>query len=346
MNLRRFSLLSLLLIFTLVFAAACGGGNNDASDGNEQPNNSGNNNANNTNEPSGDVIDLLMGTGSQGGTYFPLGAEMANVWNKNIDSINVTSTESGASVENIAKISQGGFDLGMTVNLPAYDALEGVGDFDGKKVENFAYIGHIYPEVLQVVTRESLDINSIEDLKGKRVAIGPPGSGTQAATKLVLEAYGISDGDYDAYQEGFGDAKSKIQDGTIDASFGLLGLPDAGIDELQAAVKDVKFLPVDADKLQYIEENSGYSGFTIPSGSYEWQTEEIDAVSAFAVLVANTDTVDDDIAYQLAKVMLENADENTHPQAKHMTKDNALNGLGSIPMHPGAQKYYEEIGLR
>lgn len=337
MKLKKLSFVSLLLMFVLVFAAACSSdssGGKDKIDGTD------------SNKEKGGTVDLLMGTGSQGGTYFPLGAEMANVWNKNIENINVTSTESGASVENLAKISQGQFDLGMTVNLPAYDALAGTGDFDGKKVENFAYIGHIYPEVLQVVTRDSLNINSIADLKGKRVAIGPPGSGTQAATKLVLEAYGLKDGDYEAYQEGFGDAKSKLQDGTIDASFGLLGLPDAGIDELQAAVKDVKFLQVDEDKLQYIEDNSGYSAFSIPGGSYEWQTEEIAAVSAFAVLVANTDSVSDDLAYELAKAMLENVEENTHPQSKHMTKENALNGLGDLPLHPGAEKYYKEIGLR
>lgn len=329
---KKYVFLSFLLVMLLAVTTACGGDDDVASDDGKQDSDEG--------------TALLMGTGSQGGTYFPLGQEMANVWNDQIDGINVTSTESGASVENLAKILSGEFDLGMTVNLPAYDALEGTGDFEGKKVENFAYIGHIYPEVLQVVTRESTGITSIEDLKGKRVAIGPPGSGTQAATKMVLEAYGLKDGDYEAYQEGFGDAKSKLQDGTIDASFGLLGLPDAGIDELQASVKDVKFLPVSDDAIKFIEENSGYAAFTIPAGSYEWLEEDVSAASAFAVLVANTDTVNDDIAYDLAKVMLEHADQNTHPQAKHMTKENALNGLGDLPLHPGAEKYYQEIGIR
>src|SRR5690606_37574047 len=175
------------------------------------------------------------------------------------------------------------------VNLPAYDALAGTGEFEGRKVENFAFLAHIYPEVMQIITRESTGINSIEDLKGKRIAIGPPGSGTQAAAKLILEAYGIKDGDYQAYQEGFGDAKSKLQDGTIDASFGILGLPDAGIDELQASVKDVKFLSLSEEALKYIEEKSGYTAYTISAGSYEWLDADIQTVSAYAILVANTD---------------------------------------------------------
>ncbi|WP_449537505.1 TAXI family TRAP transporter solute-binding subunit [Ferdinandcohnia sp. Marseille-Q9671] len=332
--LRKYSFLTLLLALVLVIAACSSDNTNgddkdDAGEGNSKS----------------ETTDLLMGTGSQGGTYFPLGQEMANVWNKNIETVNVTSTESGASVENLAKISNGEFDLGMTVNLPAYDALNGTGDFEGKKVENFAFIGHIYPEVLQIITRESTGVETIADLKGKRVAIGPPGSGTQAATKAVLAAYGINDGDYEAYQEGFGDAKSKLQDGTIDASFGLLGLPDAGIDELQASVGDVKFLEVTGDELKAVEESSGYTGYTIKAGSYEWLEEDANVVSAYAVLVANTDTVDEDLAYELAKVMVEKASENTHAQAAHMTKENALSGLGDLPIHPGAEKYYKEAGI-
>jgi uncharacterized protein len=333
---KRTVLLTLLCMMMLIIATACGGGGNEATNGNEEGT---------AGNKSGSTVDLLMGTGSQGGTYYPLGAEMANVWNKNIENVNVTSTESGASVENLAKIANGEFDLGMTVNLPAYDAYEGKGDFEGRKVENFAFIGHIYPEVLQIVTRESLGINSIADLKGKRVAIGPPGSGTQTAAKIVLAAFGIKDGDYEAYQEGFGDAKAKLQDGTIDASFGLLGLPDAGIDELQASVKDVKFLEVTGEQLSYVEENSGYTPYTIKAGSYEWLDKDVNTVSAFAILVANTDTVDEDLAYQLTKVMIEKANENTHQQAKHMTKENALNGRGDLPIHPGAEKYYKEIGI-
>ncbi|GIQ67345.1 TAXI family TRAP transporter solute-binding subunit [Xylanibacillus composti] len=291
------------------------------------------------------TTDLLMGTGSQGGTYFPLGAEMANVWNNQIEHINVTSTESGASVENLAKISRGEFDLGMSVNLPAIDAYEGKGEFEGNPVENFAFIGHIYPEVMQIVSRESTGVETIADLAGKRVAIGPPGSGTQAAAKLILEAYGLQDGDYVAYQEGFGDAKAKLQDGTIDASFGLLGLPDAGIDELQAATRDVKFLEVTGDALAHIEANSGYSGFAISAGSYEWLEADAHTISAFAILVANTDTVDEDLAYELARVMIEHNGDNTHPQSSHTTQENALNGSNGLPIHPGAQKYYQEIGL-
>lgn len=341
---KKLALLVLLLSFVMI-VAACGGGTDNENTNADANGNEGGTATETNDDTATETIDLLMGTGSQGGTYFPLGAEMANVWNNNIERVNVTSTESGASVENLAKISRGEFDLGMTVNLPAVDAFNGTGEFSGKKVENFAFIGHIYPEVMQVITREATGVKSIADLAGKKVAIGPPGSGTQAAAILILKAYGLEEGDYQAYQEGFGDAKSKLQDGTIDASFGLLGLPNAGINELQASTKDVKFLEITGDALAYIEENSGYSGLTISAGTYEWLEQDANTMSAFAVLVANTDTVDDDLAYQLAKVLIEKSNENTHPQSDFATKENALNGSKGLPIHPGAEKYYKEIGL-
>ncbi len=339
---KKHGLIILLLALAMV-VSACGGGGGANQSGTEAP--SEGEQPANEETSSGEKVDLLMGTGSQGGTYFPLGQEMANVWNRNIENVNVTSTESGASVENLAKIGNGEFDLGMSVHIPALNAYNGTGDFEGRKIENFAFVGFIYPEVLQIITRESTGINSIADLKGKRVAIGPPGSGTQTIAKTVLAAYGITDADYTAYQEGFGDAKAKLQDGTIDASFGILGLPNAEIDELQVAVKDVKFLEITGDELAKIQEESGYQPFTIPAGSYEWLDHDVSTVSAYAILVANTDTVSDDVAYELAKVMFEKSDENTHPQARHMTPENALLGSEGLPIHPGAERYFKEAGI-
>src|SRR5690606_2166032 len=107
------------------------------------------------------------------------------------------------------------------------------------------------------------------------------------------------------------------------------------------------FLSLSEEALKYIEEKSGYTAYTISAGSYEWLDADIQTVSAYAILVANTDTVDEDLAYKLTKVLIEkSAAENTHPQAKNITKENALNGIGDLPLHPGAEKYYKEIGVK
>lgn len=137
------------------------------------------------------VTNLTMGTGSVGGVYYPLGGEMANLWTDNIDveGFDVSSVESGASVENIAKIQSGKFQLGIAQNTTMINAVNEKGEFKGKTTDKVTVIGSLYPEALQVVTLDSTGIESIEDLKGKKVAIGPPGGATRKAAELVLKAY-------------------------------------------------------------------------------------------------------------------------------------------------------------
>lgn len=294
-----------------------------------------------------DVSSLQLGTGSTGGTYYPLGTEMANVINNNVegfDGFDLSAVSSGASVDNLSNIAQGEFELGMTVHLPALDALTGDGDFEGVEIDNFGFMGHIYPEVMQIVTTEDSGIESIADLEGMRVAIGPPGSGTQAAAKLILEAYGLEDGDYDAYEEGFGDAAGRIQDGNLDASFGLLGLPAGSIDELSISA-DIQMISLSDEGLGYIEENSGYEAFTIPADSYDFLEEDIQAITAYAILVGSTDAIDEDLGYEITRALFDNADSVSHAQGEHLTLENALNGSDGLPMHPGAERYFQEQGL-
>ncbi|PYZ93949.1 TRAP transporter substrate-binding protein [Salipaludibacillus keqinensis] len=347
----------LLLTGSLVLAA-CGDGNNDANDNNNgnadtgnnvtEENNNENNTDNNDGEAAGDVNvgNLQLGTGSTGGTYYPLGQEMATVINNNIDvdGFDLSAVSSGASVDNIISIFQGEMDLGMTVHLPALESLTGDGDFEGVAVDNFGFMGHIYPEVMQIVTAADSDIESIADLEGASIAIGPPGSGTQSAAKLILEAYGIEDGDYEAYEEGFGDAAGRIQDGNLDASFGLLGLPAGSIEEL-AVSRDIRLLPVSDEGLQHVEDNSGYEALTIPADSYDFLEEDIQAITAYAILVGSTDSIDEDLGYEITKALYENSGDISHPQGEFITGENAMNGSDGLPMHPGAERYFEEEGF-
>lgn len=177
------------------------------------------------------------------------------------------------------------------------------------------------------------------------IAIGPPASETNSLSKVLFEAYGIEDDDYKEFQEGFGDAADEVQDGNIDISIGILGMPAGNIEDLQASTGDAKLLALSDDAIEFMEEESGYERFTIPGGTYEFEDEDVETVAAYAILMGNTDTISEDLAYELAKSMIENADENTHNQAEQMTLDNALNGAEDLPMHPGAAKYYEEEGL-
>ncbi len=360
---KKVTSLSALIVSGALIMTACGeddAGNNTVEENNE--NVSGNvdedtdtsNEVNNAEENDGgeaagdaDIGNMQLGTGSTGGTYYPLGQEIATTLNNNVegyDDFDMSAVSSGASVDNIVSIFQGEMDMGMTVHLPALDSLTGDGDFEGVEIDNFGFMGHIYPEVMQIVTPEGSGVESVEDLEGASIAIGPPGSGTQAAARLVLEAYGLEEGDYDEFEEDFGDAQGRIQDGQLDASFGLLGLPAGGIEEL-AASADVDLVPLSDEAVDYVEENSGYAGFSIPADSYDFLDEDVQAITAYAIMVGSTDTIDEDLGYEITRAMFEHADEIAHPQGESMTIEDALLGSDGLPMHPGAERYFEEEGL-
>lgn len=178
-----------------------------------------------------------------------------------------------------------------------------------------------------------------------RIAIGPPASETNSVTRVILDAYGIGEGDYQAFQESFGNAADLVQDGNVDISFGILGVPAGSIESLHASTGDVVMLGLSDDVIAQAEETSGYQRYEISKDAYGFLDEDVPTIAAFAVMVANTDTIDEELGYQLAKSMVENSNEITHAQGVQLTLDNALNGLDGIPIHPGAKRYYEEQGL-
>ncbi|EZH66960.1 TRAP transporter [Bacillaceae bacterium JMAK1] len=295
---------------------------------------------------SGDGSQLQIGTGSTGGTYYALGQEMANVISDNADGVTVNAVSTGASNENIARVHNGDLDLGMTVHIPALDALEGIGDFEGQgEFDQFGYMGYIYPETNQIAVRADSGIESIEDLEGMRVNLGPPNSASQSASLMILEAYGMTEDDIEVYEEGFGDGAGMLQDGNIDATFGLLGLPADNITELDSQI-DVELLSIDEDALDTIEENSMYERIVIPADTYDFLEEDINAIAAYAVLIGSNETIDEDLGYEITKALYENASSITHNQGMHMEDtDNLLLGNEGLPMHPGAERYFEEAGL-
>ncbi|WP_269411219.1 TAXI family TRAP transporter solute-binding subunit [Lentibacillus daqui] len=290
---------------------------------------------------------LTLGTGSVGGVYYPLGGEMATLWKKNIDvdGLDISSVESGASVENVAKIQSGDFQLGIAQNTTMFDVINKTGEFEGKDMDDVVVLGALYPEAIQVATMESAGVDSIADLKGKKIAVGPPGGATRAAAELVLKAYGIEDGDYEAFEEGFGDAKDKLQNGTIDASIEVVGIPSSSTDELQASTKEVKLLDIDGDALKEVTDNSDYEEYTVEADTYDWLDEPVQTATAMAILIGSKSEISDDLAYQLTKTLVENAGDMSIQQAELITKDDIMTGIQDLPIHPGSQKYFDEEGI-
>ncbi|MGM7703150.1 TAXI family TRAP transporter solute-binding subunit [Pseudalkalibacillus sp. Hm43] len=289
-----------------------------------------------------DPEEVSMLTGGTGGTYFPLGGEIAEVMSKNSEK-SVSAQASGASVENIQTLQDGDADLAFTQTDIASYAVEGKLMFEDSAADNVQAIGTLYPETIQIVVLKDSDIKSVEDLKGKKVSIGDVGSGTAENAKQILEVHGISTDDIEVQNLPFDESAELLQDGDLDAAFITSGAPTGAIEGL-AALKPVRIVPIEDDKAKELSEKYPYyAQDTIPSGTYQLE-EEVNTVAVLAMLVARKD-LSEDAVYNLTKAFFDNVGNIKHAKGEKISAENALNGVG-IDLHPGAEKYYKEKGLK
>ena len=285
---------------------------------------------------------INIATGGTAGTYYPIGGAMAEILNKAIPGMNASAQSTGATVANINMLKDGSVDLAIVQNDITYYAVNGTEMFKDKKVENLRGIAALYPETCQIITLESTGIKSIADLKGKRVAVGAAGSGAEANARQILEAYGITYDDIDEQFLSFGEAASALKDGNVDAAFVTAGFPTAAVQDITSQNK-VRLLPIEADMADaFIAKYPFYTKTVIPAGTYAGFDEEVPGISVMAMLVA-TDKVDEKLGYDITKALFDNLEklQAAHSAAKHITKENAKNGM-SIELNAGAERYYKE----
>ncbi|MBU1317321.1 MAG: TAXI family TRAP transporter solute-binding subunit [Alphaproteobacteria bacterium] len=291
-----------------------------------------------------------IGTGGTAGTYYPIGGLIANAISgaegKGVEGLVATAVASNGSVANINAIQGGSMESGFTQSDVAYWAHTGTGLYEGKgKVEDLRLIATLYPETIHVVARKDAGINSIADLKGKRVSIDEPGSGTIVDARIVLGAFGLTEDDIEAEHLKPGPAGDMLRDGALDAYFFVGGYPTGAVSEL-ATSAGISLVPIsgpEVDKL--LEEYSFFSKDTVPSETYSG-VAETPTISVAAQWVTSAKQ-SDDLVYNITKTMW---DENTrkeldagHAKGKMITLQNATTSLG-IPLHPGAERFYKEVG--
>ncbi|MDD4046594.1 MAG: TAXI family TRAP transporter solute-binding subunit [Tissierellia bacterium] len=339
-------LLSLIVVCILVLSlAACSGQETPPPANTEEPAKEG------TEEPAVEAPktpqDLVMGTGSSGGTYFALGGAMSNAMNKMMEEqlITVTAQASGASVENINLINAGEMDLGMAMNNVAANAFAGTGAFNAP-VSNVSSIGVVYNEVYQIVANAKTGAKNVEDLKGLTVAVGPAGSGTVGLTEKVLAAAGLDiDKDIKRQSDSFGDAATKMQDGHIDAACNVLAVPASSIIEM-STVMDLAYVDISDEILATIQADEPYFvRKVIPAGTYKDQAEDNNTITCKAAMYCRAD-LDEETVYQITKAMYETGDvvAAAHATGKEIQLEGALEGI-TTPIHPGAARYYQEMGI-
>ncbi len=281
-------------------------------------------------------------TGGTGGTYYPLGGAFAKII-KDETGIDANAETTGASAENMTTLKNGEAEIAFSQTDIASYAIEGKLMFKDNKVDNVQAIATLYPETIQIVTTKKSGIKSVEDLKGKKVSVGAPGSGTVANAEQILEVHGMTFDDIKKQDLSFDESTQGIQDGTIDAAFVTAGAPTGAVESL-SATEDVVIIPIEQDKIDaLIKKYPYYVKDEVPANTYKL-TEAVTTVAVQAMLVARSD-LSEKVVYDVTKAIFENLDKVTHAKAKAIKVENALNGVG-IEVHPGAQKYFDEKGIK
>ncbi len=289
---------------------------------------------------------LAIGTGGTGGVYYPMGGGMAAILSKYVKGWEATAEVTGASVANLQLIGQGKQDVGFTMADSAWDATKGQGKFQGRTVDARTLMV-LYPNKMHVVTVDGKGINSLTDLKGKRISTGEPNSGTEVMSLRLLEAAGIAK-DVERERLSVAEGVNAIKDRKIDGLIWVGGVPTAAITDLAATPGiTIKLL----DHAQYADAMNQkwgplYVKGDIPAGSYKGQDKASANIDVWNLLVADK-KMSDEMAYTIVKTLMEHQDElvAVHREAKNISAQAQAAG-SPIPMHPGARKYWEEHGVK
>ena len=328
--------LSLILALAMVFAlAACG---------EKQPSNDGN--TDDDKPPRGNVI-MTFGTADTGGSMYPAGAAVSQVWTNNVEGVKCNTQTSTGSFQNCQDVSTGEVDVAVATSDVVLNAYNGTGKFaDIGKLDNLRVIGAVYTSVLSGVTLKSSGLTYIHDLLGKRVAVGPAASATENATLAAFGVMGIDSSNTSLENLGLGDGADSVGDGILDAAFGFAGLPIGGQLNL-AATKEIQVLDMTQEEIdKVLAGNAAYIQTKIPAGTYTGQDNDANTFGVKCLIIVTAD-MDADLVYDLCKAMNEHTEEMAAGNAllKDMTDPSFLCTQMPIPLHDGAQKYYSEQGL-
>jgi TRAP transporter TAXI family solute receptor len=288
---------------------------------------------------------LLMGTGGLAGVYYPIGGAIAKIITNKVQGIEATVQTSAAGMENLRLLSLKEIDMGLVQNSDAYNAFNGLMFFKDKPIKNIRGIAVLYPQPIQIVVRADSKINSFYDLKGKRVGVGAPGSGEETTFRRLLSVYKMTYDDIDEKLISLAEQAAQFKDRHIDAMWYVSGVPTSGILDV-ASVHAIKLVPISGkERDDLIKMDPYFIKSTVPKGSYPGMTQDVETVASPAYLICLESLKTDDV-YRITKAIFDNLKDiaASHKQGENVKLETALIG-STIPLHPGAEKFYKEKGL-
>lgn len=286
---------------------------------------------------------LSIGSCPVGCTAYTWSAGIADVINRNVEGVEVTAEETKGYVANINLLQDGDLEASMATSLSSYEAFAATGPYEGTEPGKILSWMSIAPVGMHIITLEGNGINSVEDLKGKRIGMGQPGGVSMLDANVLMEM--VAGDDYQDFRVRLGDMVDMLSDGNIDAALWNGSFPLPPVIKLNAQ-RDVKLIPI-SDEF-FADLNAKYPPYfrlSIPGGTYEDVAGDTPSYGLANGLVISAD-VPEERVYQMTKAIFESLDDlaGVHPAFGRVSKDTVLNGFGA-PLHPGALRYYREIGV-
>jgi TRAP transporter TAXI family solute receptor len=284
-------------------------------------------------------VKLILATGGTAGTYYPYGGAMSKIWNSKISGMNVTAQATGASVENVRLMNKDEVELALVQSDTIDFAFKAQETFK-EKLTKMAGVAVLYPELIHIVVRGDLDIDSFSGLRGKKIGVGAPGSGTEANYRQLLDVHKMSKDDVSAQYLSFAESADQFKDNRIDAFMVTGGVPTSAIMDV-ATQRSIKILPIDDTMLSILTNKYPFlAAAVIPANSYKGVTTDVKTAAVNAVLIAHP-KLSEATVYGLTKALFENQAElgSAHAKGKVLSLQGAATGV-SIPFHPGAAKYF------
>jgi len=287
---------------------------------------------------------ISIGTGGTGGIYYPYGGGVAEIWSKNVKGIKAVAEVTGASVENVKLAHKGETVIGEVMGDVAVAGYNGLSKFKGKK-HDILSMAIMYPNLLQVVTLKKSGIDNIEQVKGKNISTGSPGSGTNFMAEAVLNALEIPLTSFNDSRLSFTESANALRDNTIQVGVWSVGPGTSSILDL-STTHEIKILPFTPDQTKKIlAAKATYASVDIAGGIYRGVDEAVSTIGVWNVMICQK-SLDTNLVYKLSKALFENNAYLTkiHPSAAYTTPENTIK-YSSIPLHPGTIKYLKEKGL-
>jgi TRAP transporter TAXI family solute receptor len=284
-------------------------------------------------------------TGGTSGVYYPMGVAISKAYADNIPDVRTSVQSTKASVENLNLVQRGRGELAFALGDSVANGWEGIEEAGfPQKLDKIRGLAAIYPNVIQIVARGDSGIKTLEDLKGKRVSVGAPKSGTELNARKIFEAAGMTYDDFEKTEYlSFGESVELMKNRQLDATLLSAGLGVSAIRDL-ASTTPVAIVEVPADVVTAIGEPV-FISTTVPAGTYEGVTEDVTTAAIRNFLITSSE-LSDDLVYNMTKELFENRDAllAAHSAAEGFVLETAAEGM-PLPLHPGAEKYYKEQGV-